>query len=107
VDDLVLQISLQPNGLPVLEPLKLTISKSGGKAEQLSDVAAWFRGLDMDMGQHPFLFKNGTSLSSDAISASGMIPICSIDPNMVWRLTVQFKYLDVWAQVLFDLKAKH
>jgi len=137
-EDLSLRFSLQPNGLPILQPLVLSISepsiserpdsarsfpigsslsdsilsssdsksKPGNKLSELENILAWFEGRDMNMGQHFILFSTENDMNS-RINGTGMIPVCTIDENMVWRLIVQFTYQGQAMRVEFDLSSEN
>jgi len=136
-EDLRLLFSLKPDGLPVLQPLILSISerstselsaselplpigsslpssilmrsdaksKPENKLSKLENIFAWFEGRDMNMGQHFMLFPSEKNLF-ESIKGAGMIPVCTIDTNMVWRLIIQFTYLGKGMRVEFDLSSE-
>jgi len=104
---LSLDFTLSPLGLPVLEPLFLSVKSLHLNINELNNFKVWFEGRDMDMGKH-FFQLNVENLPSKAthISGTGMIPICMIDSNMVWRLVSQFSFRGRKFIVLMDLIAK-
>ena len=73
----------------------------------IGQVSAWFEGRDMEMGRH-FLSFQGNDLDDDAnfLLAKGMIPVCTIDPDMPWRLVINFEYQGEVLQVNFDVSVK-
>ena len=96
---ITLQIQLQPPGLPAMVPLTLRV-----EAESLADVQmvrAWFEGRDMDMGRHDLapIPESDTT----AIMWSGVIPVCSVNPQMVWQLKLLLQVQDEPQQIVFDL----
>lgn len=102
--DLVLELSLSPKGLPALETLSLEISSLTPSSPALTNFKAWFEGRDMEMGHHVF---NRVSVPNNTIRAETMIPVCSIDSKMIWRLNIDFDYADKYTRLQFDLSSDH
>jgi hypothetical protein len=89
----ILRFHLSPPGLPAMEPLTLSITSSDNLDHIASSVRVWFEGVDMNMGQHFMLPVPENSLgnisgSVSQLSFTGMIPVCTIDEKMIWRLVV-------------------
>ena len=89
-----LSFQLTPNGTPAMEPLYLTIAGLEGFDDAHRVLKVWFEGKNMYMGQHFMLpvqepAAKGIAHLNDALSLRGMIPVCSVDENMVWRLVVE------------------
>lgn len=96
-----LLFNLVPGGLPVLEPLALTVDLENIERQQLQHFRAWFEGRDMNMGQHELSMNESPKLNQ--ISSVGMIPVCVVDQAMVWRLNIQFEYQNEMTGLTFDL----
>lgn len=89
-----LSFQLTPLGVPAMEPLLLKITGLDGLALTHAMVKVWFEGKDMYMGQHFMLPVQEETVkdlvhSSGELAFQGMIPVCSLDENMVWRLVVE------------------
>lgn len=99
-----LRFFLHPFGLPAMEPLTLSIS-----GQSLADVQvqrAWFEGREMDMGLHMLIPKIETS-DPDSLVLQGMIPVCSVNPLMVWQLKVLAEIRDQSYLFVFDLTPRN
>jgi len=89
-----LSFHLTPIGIPAMESLYLTIAGLEGFDDAHRMLKVWFEGKDMYMGQHfmlPVQQQAAQELTnlSNSITLSGMIPVCSVDENMRWRLVVE------------------
>lgn len=96
---ITLRIQLQPQGLPAMVPLTLRVD-----TETLADVQivrAWFEGRDMDMGRHELAPLPGNDTT--AIMWGGVIPVCSVNPQMMWQLKLLLQLRDEQQQIVFDL----
>lgn len=97
-----LKLRVEPKELPALKPLSFSLVVSGvfeaNKTDQPSQetkvglevLAAWLEGRDMFMGQH--LLSSNSMPSGNSTELAGMIPVCITGSDMVWRLTVQYRY---------------
>jgi len=83
-----LGVAFSPKGLPALEPIELRISSSSIALDQMADIEIWFEGRDMNMGQHYF----NLSYVNNQIVGKGMIPVCTVDVSMVWKINIAFNY---------------
>ncbi len=84
-----LEISLSPNGFPAMEPLVLQLKSNHINFQKIKNFSALFEGRDMEMGKHSMILNSPVEVST--LLAKGMIPLCPMDPKMVWRLTIQFE----------------
>lgn len=100
LDAYTLQVELQPPGLPALVPLTLRVG--GGSQPGVQLLRAWFDGRDMDMGRHELAQLND---QSGTIMLSGVIPVCSVNPMMVWQLKLLLQVHNTQQLVVFDLAA--
>ena len=100
ISDLSIHLSQIP--VPAMEQITLTVS--GIPKDQLS-LKIWFEGKDMDMGKHYLLpLPNKGNKGMDAVTEfTGMIPVCSLDNNMVWLLIVELSNQDLLFRVRFPL----
>lgn len=99
----LLTIQLSPNGLPALQPLTLGLSSSD---ILLHKTEAWVDGKDMDMGRHYFEPQDISVQAENGVqtqSFKGMIPLCSIDQNMIWRLHLVIPVGEKWEELIFDM----
>jgi len=103
--DIHLVMSMLPKGLPALEKLSLKISSQESDITQFRNVVIWLEGRDMNMGKH-FFQLNARQTGSQVLHARGMIPVCSVDDSMVWRLVAQFSYGGSNVRINLDLQAK-
>lgn len=104
--EFALETTLSPAGLPELQPLQMTIRSDAESGVKFDSWFAWFEGRDMDMGRHFFRVPVGRS-SSDGVEMSGMIPVCSVDRQMVWRLAVQFRHNHQLYRLNYELQSTH
>ena len=95
--------NLEPKGLPVMELLTLSIE---GLSDSQNILKIWFEGMGMSMGTHFMLpvSNNNDSFNNYLTNFKGMIPVCSIDAQMLWLLNVQFKHKSQLYLVQFQLK---
>jgi len=91
--DVTLSFKITPKEIPAMEPLYLTITGFDGFANTSHLIKVWFEGRDMSMGQHFMLPVQDGSLNdahlNNRLTLSGMIPVCSVDQDMIWRLVVE------------------
>jgi len=116
VGDLALALSLSPRGLPALTTLSLQIKPLEPLLSPLTQFEAWFEGRDMEMGKHYFKQTFGqksgqeasvpeTPSNKNTIHATAMIPACSIDPMMIWRLNIEFVHQDKRSRLRFEMSS--
>jgi len=98
-----LEISLSPHGLPALKPLTLQLRSNQIDFQQVERFEASFKGRDMEMGHHRLALSASTS--SNLLLAKGLIPLCPMDPMMVWVLNVQFRYQNKVTLLTFEVPA--
>jgi hypothetical protein len=96
-----LNISLSPNGLPALELLTLQLKSSHIDFHQLTHFEASFEGLDMEMGRHSLTLS--PPITSNMLRATGLIPLCPMDPMMHWVLNVKFQYQNKVTLLTFEV----
>ncbi len=83
-------IALNPMGLPAMEPLQLKMTGLDISPENIKDMKLWFQGRDMYMGQHFLQPDLPKSIANEAsMEFDGMIPVCTVDNNMVWQLVIE------------------
>ena len=92
---------LLPKGLPAMAPLVLSITGLGNVKESLK---VWFEGKNMHMGMHYMLPATNKSQLYDQKVFQGMIPVCSIDEEMVWLLNVDIPIQNHIFNIQFQLK---
>ena len=97
-----LSFHLEPKGLPVMEPLMLSVAGLG--AIKKSALKVWFEGKSMNMGVHYMLPAPINNKFSDQMIFKGMIPVCSIDKEMVWLLNVDISINSQAFKIQFQLK---
>ncbi|MFT5718143.1 MAG: hypothetical protein ACI9T7_002348 [Oleiphilaceae bacterium] len=95
------EVSLSPNGLPALKPLILKMNSKQIDFLQTEEFEASFEGRDMEMGYHSFVL-DPTS-NSNMLMAKGLIPLCPMDPMMVWVFNIQFKYQNKVTLLTFEV----
>lgn len=102
LDSLVINFDLLEKDLPALEPLQVVIKG----APDVESIKIWFEGRDMNMGQH-FLIpvSNEQTILNESMIFKGMIPICGIDKQMVWRLVTEILSQNTRVKIQFDLQA--
>jgi len=96
-----LEISLSPNGLPALKPLMLQLKSNQINFQQVAQFEASFEGRDMEMGHHSLALI--PSKNTNMLLAKGLIPLCPMDPMMVWKLNVQFEYQNKVTLLTFEI----
>lgn len=101
LDATTIQVELQPSGLPAMVPLTLRVGVSSQVGVQL--LRAWFEGRDMDMGRHELTPLNQDDASGAGIMLRGVIPVCSVNPMMVWQLKLLIEVNSIQQLVVFDL----
>ena len=95
------EVSLSPSGFPALEPLVLQLKSSLINFKEINNFSAFFEGRDMEMGKHTLALNTPVEISS--LIAKGVIPLCPMDPNMVWRLVIQFEFQNKVTSLEFEL----
>ena len=85
-DGQMLLFVIEPNSLPAMEPLRLSVT---GGAILKNPFKVWFEGKNMNMGRHYMLLDHNKNQAFDKKIFKGMIPVCSIDNEMVWLLNVE------------------
>jgi len=102
LDNQKIVFSLEPKGLPVMEIMTLSIN---GFHEAKKKIKIWFEGKDMNMGTHFMLpVSNEIESKDNSYHFRGMIPVCTIDSDMVWFLNAEFMEKSRFYQVRFKLK---
>ena len=101
--DFKLEVSLSPEGFPAMEPLVLQLKSSRINFKQIKHFSAFFEGRDMEMGKHSLSLSK--PLESGVLLAKGLIPLCPMDPNMVWRLNIQFEYQEKMTSLQFEISS--
>lgn len=100
VHSTTLQIQLQPPGLPAMVPLILHIG--GETLDEVQLLRAWFEGRDMAMGRHelvPLKQDDGAGV----IMLRGVIPVCTVNPKMMWQLKLLLQIQNTQQLIVFDL----
>lgn len=100
-NDLELRLQVSPSEIKALERFQLKLHTMNNAGAELSNLVAWVEGRDMDMGQH---FLSSKAELANEFVLSGMIPICTVDAEMVWRLVVNFEFQGKTIRLDFDLK---
>lgn len=102
-----LRFELSPADLPAMEPLFLKITWLANPKTSFSHFKVWFEGRDMNMGQHFMLPEQDqhskTLPSPEILTFKGMIPVCSVDERMVWRLIIEYSEAENRQQIHFDI----
>ena len=108
---LEVEATLNPLGLLTMTPLVLELVSVEQSRNFSSPWKVWFEGRDMDMGRH-FMHPrapDSTILRDDAHAFrahfDGMIPICSIDPDMSWLLNLQTVINEQVVRFSFELSS--
>jgi hypothetical protein len=70
---------------------------------QIEGLKLWLEGRDMDMGRHYLIPQERIDDADTSILSQGMIPVCTVDPDMVWRMVVVFNYQGKRMQIHFDV----
>jgi hypothetical protein len=95
-----LEVKLSPDGLPAMKPLVLSLKSDQVDFLKVSNFKASFEGRDMEMGHHTMV---SNSSSSNLLVAQGLIPLCPMDPTMVWALKIQFEYQNKTTLLTFEV----
>ena len=101
---LKLNVKSTPSEIRALERFQLSVSVPGSEAAEITELIVWVEGRDMDMGKHFLNLPEAGFSLHDGVSVSGVIPVCTIDVNMVWRLVMSFKHRGKLINVNLDLK---
>lgn len=96
-----LQFDLSPKGLPVMESLELSVT---GLGELKNPLKIWFEGKSMYMGMHYMLQSATKSQFPGQKIFQGIIPVCSVDQEMVWLLNVDVPYKNQMLNIQFRMK---
>jgi len=102
--ELQFEVAMTPKGLPVLEPIRLAI-KGQTPVIDASQWLVWFEGRDMEMGRHILVPSDDASQSQK--SFLGIIPVCTVDENMVWLLNVQLSADNTVRRFVFAMTSDH
>lgn len=102
-EQFMLTFRLKPKKIVPLERFELLISSDNESFDQIEALAIWFEGRDMDMGRQYLRPLKGLNNAGSSLLAQGMIPVCTVDPDMVWRLVVEFNYQGKRMHVSFDV----
>jgi hypothetical protein len=101
VGGMKIEVSLSPGGLPMLKPLILKLTSNQINFKKIKGFEASFKGLDMDMGSH--LLALDPTISSGVLIATGLLPLCPMDPEMVWVLNIKFQYQNKVTLLSFEV----
>lgn len=104
VGDMAFDLSLEPGVAPPLTPLNVSIS-SANQSINLAQWYLWFQGKEMDMGVHWLQAKAPTN--GEALTFSGMIPVCTVDQDMVWQLVAHTRLNDQDYRLFFEFVSEH
>ena len=96
-----LELSLSPEGLPALKPLTLKLNAHDIDFDAFTYFDASFSGRDMEMGHHSLVVNS--SVTKNELTATGIIPLCPMDPNMVWVLSVKYQYKNKVTVLMFEV----
>lgn len=102
-DGVKLGITLSPEGLPAMKPLTLKLESDQIDFLKISNFNASFKGRDMEMGYHTLTLN---SQSSNLLLAEGLIPLCPMDPMMVWVLNVTFEHQSKVTSLTFEVSSE-
>jgi hypothetical protein len=103
LDEFDMSIEVKPKVVEALDRFHVQISVPSKESKEVSNLLAWVEGRDMDMGRHFLSQPKKDADLSQGVSLSGMIPICTIDVNMVWRMVLSFTYRDKLIHLHLDL----
>jgi len=99
------RVSLSPEGLPALEPLTFRVRAESSLISEFEAGALWFDGKEMDMGLHWGQLQ--VTPDQNELRFKAMVPVCTIDREMVWRLNFQFEYESQRYRFVFDAHPRH
>jgi hypothetical protein len=104
LDGLDVHLGINPAAIEPLERFQITLSIVSNEPDALEDPLAWVEGRDMEMGQH-FMSGFGNKIDPKTeVVLTGMVPICTVDANMVWRFVLDFRYQGKLIRVHSDLR---
>ena len=98
-----LNVSLDPKGFPAMEPLTLKLESKQIDFEALTKFEAVFKGRDMEMGQHSFVVSPAEN--PNTLVAKGLIPLCPMDPKMVWELNIKLGFQNQATLLKFEVSS--
>lgn len=101
-DGHALSFNLEPKGFPAMETLHINIA---GLSAQNKPIKLWFEGKDMSMGVHFMLPAPSQDHLSKFSVFKGMIPVCTIDNDMIWLLKAEIPNGDQLFQIQFQLQS--
>ena len=106
--NLHLRFEFIPADLPAMEPFILLISTLSGEQIRSGNIKIWFEGRDMNMGQHFMLpaqdqIRETVKSGPEVLAFKGMIPVCTVDADMVWRLIIELSHAGSMQQIHFDI----
>lgn len=105
LDGLDMSLDMSPRHLPPLEPVQLTVvSPATLKA---LNMLTWFEGQDMDMGRH-YLSEGASSNgleNTSTMTFRGMIPVCTVDQDMIWQLHLRVEADAQLHEYVFNLQS--
>lgn len=103
--NLELNIRIEPLEIVPLERFRIHLSSPiESSLDDISDLIVWVKGRDMDMGKHILTQASQGNDLTQGVSLTGMIPVCTVDDDMVWRLVVSFMHKGKLVHVNLDLK---
>ncbi|MRI33762.1 hypothetical protein EOPP23_12265 [Endozoicomonas sp. OPT23] len=95
-------LDIEPDSLPVMKPLDISITLNGIDAER---VSMQFQGRDMAMNLAPFqLFSDEEQGSRQHFEGTGYISYCTITQDMVWLARLEIESEQSLITVTFELK---
>ena len=86
-----------------MKPLTLKLESDQIDFLKISNFNASFKGRDMEMGHHTLTLN---SQSSNLLLAEGLIPLCPMDPMMVWVLNVTFEHQSKVTSLTFEVSSE-
>lgn len=96
-----LSVEVTPKDFRALEPLKVTVT---GNSPDIVSVLVSLDGKDMFMGVNQvILTQSGTSERWEGVIT---IPVCTVDADMEWLLSVTLKGQDT-ERLVFNVTSKH
>ena len=99
----VVDLTINPASLPVLQPLALAVTLTGIEAQQ---VTLEFVGRDMPMGLEPIILqRSGSKAGSERYIGTGGISFCTVDKEMVWLARIHITTKEEVKAVIFELEA--
>jgi hypothetical protein len=95
--------NIEPKVIPAMELFTLSIERLGKEPKAFK---VWLEGKDMNMGSHYMLPVPSAENLTEIQEFQGMIPVCSVDKNMIWLLKIEIPSDDQFFQIQFHLQTK-